>query len=493
MGSNKVDTVAQAATGMVYDTSEWQGSWSASQVKALSKEVSFIIMRVQYGSQYKDKYFDHNLALVKKYHIPYGVYSFSLYTGVSDAKSEARYLHNRAPNALFYVNDAEDHTNSNYSASTVAWGKEMQSLTSRPVILYSYRYFYNAYIGTKTNYDAFWLAAYQSYTPTPQDYALWQYSSSVYSPALGLSLDTNKVITSKKPLSFWIGKTQATAVKNTYIHGGFKKGETVVLNKNATKYYNPNTTIPTAIKGHKYVISETQSVKSGSSKEAVLLTKDGKSIGWVLAQDLHYPNQYIKTMPKGKTLQAITGLKTYTDKEFKHWNGFKFAKNAIFHVKGITTSKGGATRFILDNGKYVSGNQANVKSTAPYITTLSSVKRVKAVSGIKGYKNKNLTTPVAGKGHKAGTVFSVKKVVARDSSHYSLLMSNGYYATAYRENVRSTTKAVSASQKKTYTIKYGDSLWGIAYAHGITLSKLTSLNGISTSSTIYPGQKLVVG
>lgn len=483
---------AQASTiGKVFDTSEWQGSWTDAQVKSLSKEVSFLIMRVQYGSAYKDKTFNHNLQLVNKYHIPYGVYSFSMYTSASDARSEARYLHARAPKALFYANDAEQHTTSSYSTATTAWGSEMQSLTSRPVILYSYRYFYNQYIGTRKNYDAFWLASYQTYLPTPQNYALWQFSDKDYSHSLGLSLDSNKVITSQHPLSFWIGKTRANKDKTTYIAGGYKKGETVVLNKNAYKFFNPSVKIASSAKGHKYTISNTQSVKSSGSKQAVLLKKDGKIIGWALAQDVHYPNKYIKSMPKGNTIQAITKINQYKDIEFNKKAGKSYAKNKILHVKGIATSKGGATRFLLDNGNYVTGNQANVRQTSPYIIHLSSSSRMVALTGIKGYKDKNLTKPVKGKGHHKGTVFSAKGIVTRDSSHYSVLMSNGYYATAYRANVATTNKAVKSSHK-TYTVKYGDSLWGIANSHSTTISKLTSLNGISASSYIYPGQKLII-
>lgn len=42
----------------------------------------------------------------------------------------------------------------------------------------------------------------------------------------------------------------------------------------------------------------------------------------------------------------------------------------------------------------------------------------------------------------------------------------------------------------TYTVKSGDSLWAISTRTGVTLANLYSLNGLSASSIIYPGQVL---
>lgn len=68
---------AQAASlnSQVPDLSEWQGKLTATQVKNLAKVEPFIILRVQYGSDYKDKYFAHNAALCAQYGLKYGVYS----------------------------------------------------------------------------------------------------------------------------------------------------------------------------------------------------------------------------------------------------------------------------------------------------------------------------------------------------------------------------------------------------------------------------------
>ncbi len=50
----------------------------------------------------------------------------------------------------------------------------------------------------------------------------------------------------------------------------------------------------------------------------------------------------------------------------------------------------------------------------------------------------------------------------------------------------------STSGSGNYTVKAGDTLYRIAYNHGISLTKLLSLNGLSANSTIRPGQHLVV-
>ena len=52
--------------------------------------------------------------------------------------------------------------------------------------------------------------------------------------------------------------------------------------------------------------------------------------------------------------------------------------------------------------------------------------------------------------------------------------------------------ASSASISGTYTVKAGDTLYRIAYNHGISLTTLLSINGLSETSTIIPGQQLVV-
>ena len=52
--------------------------------------------------------------------------------------------------------------------------------------------------------------------------------------------------------------------------------------------------------------------------------------------------------------------------------------------------------------------------------------------------------------------------------------------------------AGTTSGNGTYTVKAGDTLYRIAYNHGISLTTLLSINGLSETSTIRPGQQLAV-
>ena len=66
---------------------------------------------------------------------------------------------------------------------------------------------------------------------------------------------------------------------------------------------------------------------------------------------------------------------------------------------------------------------------------------------------------------------------------------NASQATATQVSYQSA--GVSTSNG-TYTVKAGDTLYRIAYNHGISLTTLLSINGLSETSTIRPGQQLAV-
>ena len=424
-----------AVVKKVVDISEWQGNVSYQKALALKSETSFVIVRVQYGSNYKDAQYQNTIANLEKAGTPYGVYSYSRYVNASDAKQEARDLYNRAKNAKFFVNDAEEKTTTSgsYSSAVSAWGEEMQSLTNKPVILYSGSYFYNNYIGTMSNYDAFWEANYSNhYLKNP---ALWQYTDSGYSTSLSLGVDTNKVITAKHPVNWWIGSSAAHKQSVSKYHvGGFKVGDKVKINSNVAKWDDGDTKTPidSSVLSKTYTVGQIKQVTEGKSNQMLLLKSGNTVVGWTLAE----------------------------------------------HV----TKQGSASKSSSSNNNKASSQTYNQNGTFYPNTTLN----VRTGAGTNYPK---VATYFSGESVKYDQV-----IIKSDYVWARYLRSNGYYGyiTLGVNGGESYGKRVAGASHTYYIVKSGDSLWKIANNHGTTISNLTSLNGISMYSTIYPNQRLII-
>jgi len=433
--ASAANTSNGAVVKKVVDISEWQGGVSYQKALALKSETSFVIVRVQYGSNYKDVQYQNTIANLEKAGTPYGVYSYSRYVNASDAKQEARDLYNRAKNAKFFVNDAEEvtTTSGSYSSAVKAWGSEMQSLTNKPVILYSGSYFYNSYIGSMDNYDAFWEANYSNHYL--KDPALWQYTDSGYSTSLNLGVDTNKVITSKHPVKWWIGSSAAHKQSvNKYHVGGFKVGDKVKISSHIAKWDDGDTKTPidSSVLKKTYTVSQIKQVTEGKSNQMLLLKSGNTVVGWTLAE----------------------------------------------HV----TKQGSSSSSKPSNSNKASSQAYNQNGTFYPNTTLN----VRTGAGT-GYPK--VATYFSGESVKYNQV-----IIKSDYVWARYLRSNGYYGyIALGVNGgESYGKRVVGVSHTYHTVVSGDSLWKIANDNGTTVSKLASLNGIYSWSTIYPGQRLVV-
>ncbi|TPR26405.1 hypothetical protein DY120_01540 [Apilactobacillus micheneri] len=192
----------------VYDISEWQHNLTDSQVQQLKSEVPFVIIRAQLGSMRYDNTFQHNRDLLEKYGVPYGVYSFSLYTSPDDAANEARTLYQRAPHARFYVNDYEENDLTSGDPNTAAqtWVDTLRPLVGQRKVLY----YGPAWLMLRdtsqavSSYDGYWLPAYQDSEPQ-REHVLWQFSSTFHSNALDKDIDAS--LLNSKDTNWFIGDT----------------------------------------------------------------------------------------------------------------------------------------------------------------------------------------------------------------------------------------------------------------------------------------------
>ncbi|MGF7436822.1 GH25 family lysozyme [Lentilactobacillus senioris] len=377
--------VSISRSNSVPDLSEWQGSFTDAQVKKLKNQVPFVILRVQYGSDYKDNTFNHNVALMQKYGVPYGVYSFSQYSSASDAKTEARDLYNRAPDAEFYVNDYEDQTSSgNTNTAATNWYNTIKPLAgSRKVLLYSYASFMQSYASKAVkDYDGFWLAAYQTSEPTTASHVLWQYTDSYYMSSLGQSVDAS--VSTSKDSSWFLSGASTGSDSNT---GSDNSGDTdntgstdpddstgsnnsnsttkpssnfnyVNIDSQFTVKNNPGHNffnhIPnegrysykklhngSAYAGKNITVDSQGTIKSGSSHSYYRAYYKGKKIGWIydkaLAAKITYTSPSLKVKvkanPTSNFYNHITNSK-YTVK--KTHNGSAYAgKTLTVNAAGV--------------------------------------------------------------------------------------------------------------------------------------------------------------
>lgn len=315
----------------VIDISEWQGYITATQAKRLKSEVQGVILRVQYGSAYADKVFPTNAATLNRAGVPFGVYSYSMYTSASDAKNEARVLYARAKayKPVFYANDAEQYTttSSSYKAAVKAWGTEMQSLTSKPVVLYSGSSFYRSYIGTTAKYDKFWEANYGSSRWYSSDW--WQYTDHYYSTSLSKGVDGNRIM---KGIIF---KNDISK----YTVGGRKVGEQVRVTKGAT-FYGSKAKIADSVAAKNLTIKQVKAANTGKSKQVVLAYNGKAVIGWFRAQDVtaYYHSSKVKKLK----VTDKKGIYTYLHGKRAH----HYKKSAALAVSSFKKNSNGLWRAV---------------------------------------------------------------------------------------------------------------------------------------------------
>ncbi|MCI1634581.1 MAG: LysM peptidoglycan-binding domain-containing protein [Liquorilactobacillus nagelii] len=384
--------LASADTLPVYDISEWQSQKTEQQFKNVKSEVSGLIIRQQYGSNYIDKYAAYNTTMADKVGIPYGQYAYARFVSADDARQEAKDFYNRSDkNAKFYVLDFEENTvkYGTTQAAVQAWLDEMKSLTNKHVVFYSYRNFADFYVGQSliNKFDGYWLAAYQGAWPNPRNYDMWQNKDNQSSVAFATSLDSSLVDTNRKSVSWWFGseaKTQNKKLNSDSRKQGFNVGQTVILKQSATKWYQPRVNIASYAKGQTYTIKDTQDLVLSKSNQAVLLYKGNVPMGWALAQDVQLTS----------SSTANQTSKTYTVKFGDSW--WAIANRYGISMYTLASLNGNSIYSTIYPGQILKVSGSATTSSKVYYTvrkgdTVSkiaseysvSVSQIKNLSGLK--------------------------------------------------------------------------------------------------------------
>lgn len=102
-----------------------------------------------------------------------------------------------------------------------------------------------------------------------------------------------------------------------------------------------------------------------------------------------------------------------------------------------------------------------------YRTTVAVIKQVNEMRGSMIRAGQHLIVPVASQ-------------------------ASGHYVLSASQRLARTQDKPRDGEKRTYTVRAGDTLWDIARAHGVTTGQIASWNGMAPADPIRPGQQLVV-
>lgn len=174
----------------------------------LAQQVSWVIVRTQYGLETVDKYYKTHHVEFKKQGIPTAAYAYVLCLTSDEAVEEAERFYSLtvefAP--TFWFLDIEEAYLNRENISI--YQKTLRELGAKKVGVYIAHHLYKTLNLKIEEFDAVWIPRYGTNDGTPQkkpDYPcdLWQYTSKGRLEGYGGDLDLN-CLTGTKPLEYFI-------------------------------------------------------------------------------------------------------------------------------------------------------------------------------------------------------------------------------------------------------------------------------------------------
>lgn len=201
---------------MIIDISEWQNP-NQINYSILAKQIDLVIVRVQYGSAYCDKFYQTHLQRFQAFGVPTAVYAWVRGINHEDMAQEARVFHERAKafQPCFYWLDVEEQTMTDMRGGVEVFRKTLKQLSGQKVGVYVAHHLYQQFNLAVENFDALWLpsygsnsGSYQGVQPTVNpNYDLHQYTSNGRLPGYSDVLDLNR-LSGRKSLHYLTGKVQ---------------------------------------------------------------------------------------------------------------------------------------------------------------------------------------------------------------------------------------------------------------------------------------------
>ncbi|MGK4108579.1 LysM peptidoglycan-binding domain-containing protein [Enterococcus cecorum] len=253
-------------------------------------------------------------------------------------------------------------------------------------------------------------------------------------------------------------------IQNNFIYPG------QVLKIRLISSSNGTTTVPTPTTPS--IPSQNQSMNTGSNQTASVgnyTVKAGDSL-WSIA------NKHGLSVAQLKSMNGLSSDMIYAGQKLT----VKTGASSTSSTTSSANTNTGATTNPVTNTQTSNASSYTVKSGDSLWSIANrhglSVSRLKNMNGLTSdiiYPGQTLKV---GRGNNTSTTAPSKIATT----------------TPAPSQVSTTSSNTSTSTSKTYTVASGDSLWAIANKHGLSVSQLKNVNGL-TSDIIYPGQTLKVG
>ncbi|HAQ3909771.1 LysM peptidoglycan-binding domain-containing protein [Enterococcus faecium] len=305
-------------------------------------------------------------------------------------------------------------------------------------------------------------------------------------------------------------------IKNNFVYPGQQlivsnggSSNTGANTGNTSGSNSSNSSSSNTASGTKYTVKAGDSVWSVSNKYGITMAQ---LIQWNNIQNnFIYPGQQLTVSNSGSTNSASsnTGSSANT-------NNSSSANTGSSSSQGTYTVKAGESVWSVANKNGITMNQLiewnNIKNNFIYPGQQLIVKGGNSVNTNTGsttsaakpnIPNTSATTSTSSSGNTMYTVKAGESVWSVANKHHITMdqliewnnIKNNFIYPGQQVIVKKgssqTTNQQAPAGSKTYTVKSGESVWGVADSHGITMAQLIEWNNIK-NNFIYPGQTLIV-
>ncbi|PLS36782.1 glycoside hydrolase [Carnobacterium maltaromaticum] len=268
----------------ILDISEWQVP-STINYDVLAGQLSHVIIRVQYGSNYVDKHYKTHISEFQKRGVPVAVYAWVRGVNIADMEQEATDFWNRAKefNPTFWWLDLEEQTMGDMRSGATAFKNKLKALGANKVGAYVAHHLYKKFNIDMDQFDGVWIPHYGANNGQPNSLPefpvdLHQYTS--VGSLLGYNghLDLNRIV-GNRPLSWFTGGAVSPPIEAEKPSTSLGKA---TVAPHATQYATGGS-IPDWVRGQTYDIIQVEQTTQSISNEKVLLAP---IMSWVLSQDI---------------------------------------------------------------------------------------------------------------------------------------------------------------------------------------------------------------